>query len=134
MATPNKTDEVLAAILTNGLETAEKTGQFLKEQLPDVVQQLLMWNIANCIMWISVVLIYYIVYSVGWVKFTKKAEASDMYSSSRDWAYTFKLVGGVIGVLIATPILMMYLSELLKLLIAPKVWLLEYAANIIRSA
>ena len=134
MATPNKTDEVLAATITKGLETAEKTGQFLKEQLPDVVQQLLMWNTADCIMWISVILIYYIVYSIGWVKLTKKAEASGKYSDSSDVAYTFKLVGGFFGLIIGLPLLMIYLSELLKLLIAPKLWLLEYAANIIRSA
>ena len=40
----NETDKQLAEILKKGLETAEKTGNFIVEQAPDLIRQLLIFK------------------------------------------------------------------------------------------
>ena len=39
-----ETDQQLAEILKKGLEAAEKTGNFVVEQAPDLIQQLIVWK------------------------------------------------------------------------------------------
>ena len=40
----SKTDDQLAKILQKGIEVAEKSGQFIIEQAPDLIQQLIIWK------------------------------------------------------------------------------------------
>ena len=49
-----KTDEQLAEILKKGLEAAEKTGNFVVEQAPDLIQQLIVWKTCEYILLILI--------------------------------------------------------------------------------
>ena len=59
----NETDKQLAEILKKGLETAEKTGNFIVEQAPDLIRQLLIWKTVEhsiyVIMGISLIIYFY---------------------------------------------------------------------------
>jgi len=110
-------------ILAKAIQTATATGDFLKEQIPEVVTQLLRWSIAEHAVWIVLSSIALIISWKFW-KFGKKL-------FTQDDSY-FPIFFATTGSTILPGICFVYHSlGLLKLLIAPKLWLLEYAAHLI---
>jgi hypothetical protein len=118
-----KTDEVLAAILQKSIEAATAGGEFLTGQLPDLAKQLLLFNGVTAIVWILLA-------SVGLV-FTWRSYrwALALYKSDDDWSLTF-LIPGIAGV-VSVSIFMFNLHDFLKIALAPKLYLLEYIADIL---
>ena len=47
-----KTEQLLETSLTKCLEVAEKTGQFVMEQAPDLLKQFYLWHTARNIAWV----------------------------------------------------------------------------------
>lgn len=114
----------------NGIDTA---GEFLAAELPEVIQQLLMWHgVYNFVVFcVGVILI-----SSSIPLFVKAAKgrlteghwayaksAYDEMSFLGLCAFMFSVCGFAIGAAIIN-------FQWLKIWIAPKVWLLEYAAKL----
>ena len=142
--------KALGALLNkanNGIETA---GEFLASELPDVIQQLLMWhgvlNLSKAIA--AVLILFFIMFCARKVikRFPKKPPEKD---GSENWAYDitrYPSVGdsvslsglgfavGVTLLMLATVLFSISLAlfnvEWLQIWIAPKVWLIEYAAKL----
>ena len=125
-----KTDEQLAEILKKGLEAAEKTGSFVVEQAPDLIQQLIVWKTCEYILLILI--------SVGLILSIKKwyNSAIKRYGDFDDFIDSVEFVGFSIYSIIVIPIfgiaLFYSFFNLVQILLAPKIWLIEYATNLIK--
>lgn len=135
-------DTALADLIGKALEGADAASAFLVEQTPEVVQQVLLWyGVYNFILFLLGVAILsvstYVVF-----KYTGKGEKIDGSTKYRQ-TLSHDQFGGVDGdrilgtglvylfVVILTPILTINL-QWLKIWIAPKLWLIEYAAQLVK--
>jgi len=123
-------------ILKNAIDAATAGAEFLKDQAPDVVQQLIKWHMAEAGLYAGVELsvlvgvcvaskkIWNITDKWRWPagKLTDEAEMSRGASCA---------AAAIISILTLTASLG-NIFELIKLWIAPKVWLLEYAASLVK--
>lgn len=110
----------LADILIKATETAEKAGEFVLTELPDVVQQLLWWKFAESVL---LTLIGFAVLPA--VFFVRRKYSED---SSFDEVF-FWIVASMPCVV---AVILIFHLGWLQILIAPKVYLIEYAAELVR--
>ena len=127
----NETDKQLAEILKKGLETAEKTGNFIVEQAPDLIKQLLIWKTVEysiyVIMGISLIIYFY-----RWTKKVSKENEDDfedylMGSVSNIFIAIGQMTILIVGVLLISE----NLHSLIQIVFAPKIYLIEYTANLL---
>lgn len=103
----------------------EKTGEFLGNEIPEVAEQILTFGLVVGIVWIvfglifSVIGIYYLVRY-----FSIKGTASD--------AQDVMLVPGFIGPILGMAFILVNISDVFKIWLAPKLYLLEYAASLVK--
>lgn len=119
----------IAAILKQALEAAQHGGQWLAGQIPDVLRQLLVWNItvgALCALGLLVLLILDV---VAWRKAAAYEGAADIYRSGNGY-FTAAMMTGI--ACLPGTFLLMGASDGLKAFVAPKLFLLEYAANLVK--
>lgn len=118
-------DELKAEALAKVLNAAQATGDFVLEQAPQVIKQLLVYNAVEKGVVIAALIavicgcLYGVKKCIGWLKDTDGAS----------------LVGVVILSIAALGCSWGVVSnalDLIKILVAPKVWLLEYAASLVR--
>lgn len=147
-------NEQLQSAVTKILERAisgiDSSVEFMQAELPDVIEQLLMWYavkgaLLSLIGFILITLSLVIVVK----SFKSKPEMTDNFKSSVLWvrgSYTWNrdevvardeacfLIGlcslamFIIGILMFSTNLM----EPIQILVAPKIWLMEYAANMVK--
>lgn len=117
----------IAAILKQALEAAQHGGQWLAGQIPDVLHQLLLWNIAIG----AICLIGLLLVVVGDILIWRKAFA---YEASEHGDGNGVFAAGVATVVLLIPLLIFASNTLdgLKALVAPKLFLLEYAAHLVK--
>lgn len=135
--TVSKTDEAVASVLEAALEAAKVTGNFVVEQAPDLVQQLLLFNTVKFGLVFSVTACGAVITGITAGKLFKKAQqrseqSSNCYATMDDfaqfWGGVFSAGAGIILSIIAVSNSVSFL----KITLAPKVWLLEYAAALIK--
>ena len=141
-------NEQMQQALTKVIEKAnsgvDASIDFLSDQLPDVVHQLLTWGLLSSIVscFVCVVIAISCVFAI---KKTLKSIESAKKSKKTNWAYfvyshsddgtletgsvlAFIFSATAIGV--STMIFIANTFESLKILFAPKIWLIEYAATL----
>lgn len=118
-----KTDAVLSTILEKALDGAQATGDFIAGQIPDVVKELLAYYTATDIFWI---LISILGFFGTWALYRW---AIRMYEIDSDYGpmYILPACSGILSIII----FMVNILDLLKIMVAPKLYLLEYAANLV---
>jgi len=126
----NETDKQLAEILKKGLEIAEKTGNFIVEQAPDLIQQLLIWKTVQH----SLTFIVGVVLTVAMYRVFKKIY-NDKKSDDYDyfdgiWESPFTWFGLITGLLITICCLSDFYN-LIQIVFAPKIYLIEYSAKLL---
>ena len=125
-----KTDEQLAEILKKGLEAAEKTGNFVVEQAPDLIQQLIVWKTCEYILLILI--------SVGLILSIKKWYnwAIKRYEYFGDFTGEVEFIVfsiySIFVILVFGITLFNSFFNLIQILLAPKIWLIEYITNLIK--
>lgn len=103
---------------------------FLQAEIPDVVKQLLMWKFAEAVVWAigSLVLSLQLIPVGIWaVKYHQK-----YYGDYDVPGHIFASVLSLVVSGIAVGQLFTHALEALKIYIAPKVWLIEYAASLVK--
>ena len=135
--------KALGELLNKANGGINAASDFLVAELPEVIQQLLMWhmvsNIVYCV--ISILLIYIPIKYHSKIKDKPKdGSSNNLYEWSeynsihrfRDDIETalFIYIGGVGSIMAIVTSIALFNIEWLQIYIAPKVWLLEYAANL----
>ena len=138
----DKLDEALVTIITKVTSGVEQAGAFILEETPLIIQQLITWNlilsafmsiIALGIMVSSVFTIRYLFkpkYSEGdnnrhW---TRDRQGREELSESAAFCTVFCIIGTIGGFIS----LIWHVKQVLFILVAPKVWLLEYCATLVK--
>ena len=119
----SETDKALSKAITKGLELAEKTGQFVIDQAPDLLKEFYDWNMYSDIFWIilwSILLLINIIIVMIIKRVIKKNSNYDYEDFIG--TYVFLAILSVISVL--GLIIMMY--DLIYLLNAPKLYLIDH--------
>jgi hypothetical protein len=140
-------EQALVHIIEKAVHGIDTATAFIQAELPDVVQQLLVWHAVDSFIWfalgVSLPALFWITYLVkggrGNVKETDKYGTTyyeETLTHGRsgevsEFGVFFCALGGgcshVIGTLLALDNL-----TWLKILLAPKLYLLEYAARLIK--
>lgn len=132
------TDKVLAVILQKALIAAEKTGQFVVEQAPDVVRQLLLYNTLISLFWtiLGFVLLVQVSFAIRTVAQSRPMmddyELSHTVRSAACVKFGFGIARTLFGAWLGGTLFYCNFNETMKLIFAPKVWLIEYAAALLR--
>ena len=130
----NETDKQLAEILKKGLETAEKTGNFIVEQAPDLIRQLLIWKTVEYSIYV-IMGISLMIYFHRWTKKVtkemkeKKDDYEDYFMSS--FANLLIAVGQISFLIIGIVLIAANLHSLIQIVFAPKIYLIEYTAQLL---
>lgn len=123
----------LAAALQATIEAAGTAKDFLAAELPDVVQQLLLWKMAHSIVISLIGIVVFII--VPWLIFRGYRRSSQYDALPDESSYRFDksdfmtlriLLQIVFGLLSFIPINFTWL----QIWLAPKVYLIEYAARL----
>lgn len=124
-------NETVNQILTKIIESVTSVQNFVLEQAPDVIQQLLAWNFYFGLIWgILGALTSLTLICVFFKKFLPWADSLDRY----DKDFVMFLGSVIFGIFLTISALVgiCNLTEALKIYIAPKLWLIEYAAQLIK--
>ena len=128
----SKLEDTVNTILQDAIAKASEGAEFLKEQIPDVVQQLLHWNLARDLFWFSIGLAVTAAYVAIAVKCYQRMRESE-FDEMTVMPCIFILAGGAF---LELPALIEGVFnhglDALQIVIAPKVWLLEYAAHLVK--
>lgn len=113
---------------TTGMDTAIS---FLSEELPDVIHQLLMWHMVESLVYFSSgVILAVIIFIANYKQVKYVVKMSKENSGYIDDA--FWLVLNMFQLLWIIPIVILFNLRWLQILIAPKLYLIEYAASLIK--
>ncbi len=129
-----KTDEVLSKIVDKALNVAEKTGDFVIEQAPLLLQEFYAWHIwSNVFFIIFGIFLIYAGYKLPflWMDKENKSYSYKYFSLYGDdetiVAWTFFVVGLIVGSII----ILIHLYDLIFILTAPKLYLIEYFSDLV---
>lgn len=126
--------QALAAIINKTMQGVDAGTAFLQAEIPDVIRQLLVWKLADALIsaaFCAAVLVAYWLF----IRAFRKAKGSESWL----WDSCFKepslqgvLVGAVGGVasVAAVICLMRSVSTAVQIALAPKLYLIEYVANL----
>lgn len=161
----DKATDVLLNMVNVTVQTMNDVVDFGKQQIPEVIHQLLMWKALESFIAFAINIIFLFVGVMlitrwgnrfGKAMAARREKARTEYEEGVEWtrfnscsdatspAYDFFMAGSivcrwvlvVVGIIMATGGLNAALESLqwLKILVAPKVYLIEYAAELIKSA
>ena len=126
----SETDKQIAEILKKGLEVAEKSGNFVIEQAPDLVKQLITYKTVETSIYVLIeITLMYLIFRYFKYLYKKNNEDSDFI-----FDYEFHITGMVITSLIGIFLFFAFIndiSNLIQLIFAPKIYLLEYIAKLL---
>ncbi|MEI7177090.1 hypothetical protein [Pectobacterium carotovorum] len=120
--------KVLADLLQKASNGIDSAVSFSQAQIPDVVHQLLLWNAVSSALYQLLVVAFVSVYAFSAVR---AANSKESWSNAKEIAVIgWIVIGGLAGLVL---ILFSFKNfDWLKILIAPKLYLLEYAARLIK--
>jgi len=127
--------EALANILKKATVGIEKGVDFLNAEIPEVAEQILKWHmwesiLINSIFLIIAVLVYIFAYTLYKIGVDRNKVVKDgVISHGADW-----YLASFAFIIVASIILLSVILNLtwLKILIAPKLYLIEYAAELLK--
>lgn len=129
--TQNVTDQAILALMDN----LKQGKDFVLEQAPDVIQQLILYRTVREVLYVTASAA---LFGVAW-KWWKMAKAQRKNENKANRYYvdnfqsTMMFLASIGAAAVASLSLFDSILVLIKLTLAPKVWLLEYAASIARN-
>ena len=141
----DKIENALVTVIQDAATTAKTATEFVLAELPEVAQQLLMWHAARSLLQLILGVAVFVGLVVFWRWFwvglgeqTGESYGSTRYKRTRSHDEYGRAQDSTVGAIIVTIFLsvaalpaMLNLAWL-KILIAPKLYLLEYAADLIK--
>ena len=131
----NVLDQALADILLQASESMGKATEFALAEMPDIVQQALLWygvyNLIICVAGIITGIIYYLCLRTVLRDFENQGTTIGKLHCYTEGIYFIPV--GVAATVASFTILMETINLVwLKIWIAPKVWMIEYAASMVK--
>jgi hypothetical protein len=130
-------NKILVELLQKAVGGIDAAVSFSQAQIPDVVHQLLVWNFVSAVMaqLFGLLIAAGSIYAVLLVlksgkrgdKWTRFSPGSDIASMSYEMSFPTAVAVSLLGVLI-----IICNFDWLKIWLAPKLYLLEYAASLIK--
>jgi len=134
-----ETDKVLSEVVKKALIVAEKTGDFVIEQAPLLLQEFYAWHITSHIFGIILSLLIFLTgryLPYIWItykecqgnnsiKFFNRYTSNSYYDDSLIPAYIIMVIGSITSVII----LSINIYNLIYILVAPKLYLIDYFIN-----
>ncbi len=109
---------------TSGIDTSV---EFMQAELPDVITQLLTWYaVYNGALTLLALLIIAVI-AMGWVKLIKINNQSEYGVDVEDF-----VIAVMVSTILFVVAIVLFNLEWLQILIAPKIWLIEYAATLVK--
>lgn len=125
-----KLQEALLSIINKTIAVTGQATDFLLTEVPEVIQQLLMWKMAESLILVilsSILgIVIMIVSTVIFRRVTKVWQQNPVVSGLD---YTILVVGNFIGILV---VVCNFNLTWLQIWLAPKVYLVEYAASLVK--
>ena len=115
----------ITEILKKAMESAQKGGEWIGGQVPDVLHQLIVWTITKGVVF------FFLTISMFLVSFLliRKASNTD-YEMEEVYGMTGLTIGMV--AIVSLPFSIGAFVDALQALVAPKLFLLEYAAHLVK--
>lgn len=114
--------EQLTKLITKSLDTADKAGTWLEAEIPEVIQQLLLWkfweSITHCLIPVFFLSLY-----LGWLIKYRELVFGELEGG---------LVGAIGFMLLVLFPSVMFNLDWLQIKLAPKVYLIEYMADLVK--
>ena len=128
-------EQALTDILLSAVDTAAQAKNFILAELPDVVQQLLLWKQVESLIWfcLGILVLLFIVWWWRWMpKQTWAHYGHDLSGSLNDDIIGPSFFLSLLLFFVGTGVALSSL-EWIQIWLAPKVYLIEYAASILNS-
>lgn len=126
-----KATEVVNEVLSKALEAATATGNFVVEQAPDVVQQLLTYKMFEAATMSIILALASLV--MAWLsKKGWKLAWSDSVGSEEGAPILVASILLAASAAISTYVAWSWIMVLAKIILAPKIFLIEYAAQLVK--
>jgi len=127
--TGNVLNQALIDIITGVTTNVGTAKDFILAQLPDVIQQLIMFNLVYRSFLVSLGIILLLMSVVGLITILRwKNFDSNDDVAQKVMLLIVTIISGFIGLLS----FLFNVKELLMLYFAPKVWLIEYAVHLVK--
>ncbi|WNL63368.1 hypothetical protein [Citrobacter phage Tr1] len=125
----DKATDMLLDMVNITVKTMGDVVEFGKQQIPDIIHQLLMWNAVKAGIWVAIGLVFFIFLTTV-VNKSKTA----LNESEGGFGTFIQILGWLIATVLGGTIVVVNLLQVLYILVAPKVWLIEYAAKLVNKA
>lgn len=127
MSDPTKLEETVNQILQNAISSAQQGTEFLKDQIPDVVKQLLLWKTCDYAISLTLCVLWAI------LLFWKVLPCMKRLYDWDDDGFPSILASAAVLITSGIAIVGFFASlyDFIQIIAAPKVWLLEYAASLV---
>ncbi len=137
----------LSEMINKSVDGIESSVAFMQQELPDVIEQLLMWYMVKGLMWVVFGFVLILLTAAFWKKVyacKPNKDGESNWAWSTESLYRSKIVsldeftlfaGGTasfISLLVGIPVILVNIVEPIKIWIAPKIWLIEYAAQLVK--
>lgn len=121
-------EQTLQSALIDLIETATTAKDFIIAETPDVVNQLLIWEATKSGLSMTFSILFIVVFFIAWKKIIQIEKGIEENNSS--FMYAFYGFGGIISIIYIPITINMVSLDWLKILIAPKLYIIEYAAEL----
>ena len=124
-----QTDSAIAEVIKKSLTLAEKTGNFVIDQAPDLIKEFYRWHISCSIIFIiTSIIIAIFMYRVPFLWLDKEEGCSDFKYFGR-WGDDGAIAAWIIfcfGIIISLCMFIVNVYDFIFILTAPKLYLIEY--------
>lgn len=126
----DKANDILIQLVNKAVSGIDAAVQFSQAQIPDVIQQLLQWKFTSSL----IIQVAAIIIVVGYVLLLPKAirQLDEGKGSFDVLAMAFLILGGLVSIVLFMAFTLNF--DWLKIWIAPKVYLIEYAASLVSKS
>lgn len=136
----------LAELISKTVDSAEAVVAFGQQEIPVVIEQLLMWKFAEASLYSLVPATVIIIFCMSWYLSKRKCEKTQkdtaLYewedyreAANVDWDSGFPIFYSMFGAAVSAFLALMLVESLktaLYISVAPKVYLLEYGASLVK--
>lgn len=126
--TIQKATTVTGQLVDGAKQVTEKSVDFAMEQIPDIIHQLLLWKAADAVIGIIAMLILIVIF----FKFLPKVQAFAKEDRDPASLILYSVFGGAVLLVFPAIAIFWNVSLILKIWLAPKIYLIEYVSELVK--